>query len=215
MKDDIHGYIESLLTPREGLLAEMEQYAAEHRVPIMEPVGMDTLLSILKLQKPARLLEIGTAIGYSALRMAETVPGLRVTTLERDEDRFEKASQYISRSGNQDRIHILFGDALELAEKAAEEGPFDAIFIDAAKGQYRRFFELYAPMLKKGGVIYSDNVLFKGYMAGNAAPSKRIEKIAQKITDYNKWLMAHPEYDTSIVPSGDGIAISIKRSEEK
>jgi predicted O-methyltransferase YrrM len=215
MKDDIHGYIESLLMPREGLPGEMEQYAAEHHVPIMEPVGMDTLLSMLKLQNPARLLEIGTAIGYSALRMAEAVPGLRITTLERDEDRFEKANEYINRSGNQDRIHILFGDALELVEKAAENGPFDAIFIDAAKGQYRRFFELYAPMLKQGGVIYSDNVLFKGYAAGALAPSKRIGKMAQKITDYNEWLMAHPGYDTSIIPSGDGIAISIKRSEEK
>ncbi|MCP3762649.1 O-methyltransferase [Domibacillus sp. A3M-37] len=215
MKDDIHDYIESLLTPREGLLDEMEQYAAEHRVPIMEPVGIDTLLAVLKLQNPARLLEIGTAIGYSALRMTAAVPGLRVTTLERDEDRFEKANQYISRSGDQDRIHILFGDALELAEKAAEDGPFDAIFIDAAKGQYRRFFELYAPMLKQGGVIYSDNVLFKGYAAGVDAPTKRIEKMVQKITDYNQWLMAHPGYDTSIIPSGDGIAISIKRSEEK
>ncbi|WP_046178724.1 O-methyltransferase [Domibacillus tundrae] len=215
MKDDIHDYIESLLTPREGLLDEMEQYAAEHRVPIMEPVGIDTLLAVLKLQNPARLLEIGTAIGYSALRMTAAVPGLRVTTLERDEDRFEKANQYISRSGDQDRIHILFGDALELAEKAAEDGPFDAIFIDAAKGQYRRFFELYAPMLKQGGVIYSDNVLFKGYAAGVDAPTKRIEKMVRKITDYNQWLMAHPGYDTSIIPSGDGIAISIKRSEEK
>ncbi|WP_046173904.1 O-methyltransferase [Domibacillus indicus] len=215
MKDNIHGYIESLLTPREGLLAEMEQYAADHRVPIMEPVGMDTLLAMLKLQNPVRLLEIGTAIGYSALRMAEAVPQLHITTLERDEDRFEKAAQYISRSDSQDRIQLLLGDALELADKAAENGPFDAIFIDAAKGQYRRFFELYAPLLKTGGVIYSDNVLFKGYAAGTDAPTKRIEKIARKITGYNEWLTAHPGYDTSIIPSGDGIAVSIKRSEEK
>ncbi|WP_050180965.1 O-methyltransferase [Domibacillus robiginosus] len=215
MNDNIHGYIESLLQPRTGLLAEMEQYAAEHHVPIMEPVGMDTLLAAMKLQKPGRLLEIGTAIGYSALRMATAVPGLHITTLERDEERFDKATQYISQSGEQSRIRILLGDALELAEQAAEDGPFDAIFIDAAKGQYRRFFELYEPMLKPGGVIYSDNVLFKGYAAGIEAPSKRLEKMVQKITDYNEWLMAHPGYDTSIIPAGDGIAISIKRSEEK
>lgn len=215
MNDNIHGYIESLLQPRTGLLAEMERYAAENRVPIMEPVGMDTLLSVMKLQKPERLLEIGTAIGYSALRMAEAVPALHITTLERDEERFEKAIEYISQSGEQNRIRVLLGDALELAEQAAETGPFDAIFIDAAKGQYRRFFELYEPMLKPGGVIYSDNVLFKGYAAGVDAPSKRLEKMAQKITDYNEWLMAHPGYDTSIIPAGDGIAISIKRGEEK
>lgn len=215
MNDNIHGYIESLLQPRTGLLAEMERYAAEKRVPIMEPVGMDTLLALMKLQKPERLLEIGTAIGYSALRMAEAVTGLHITTLERDEERFEKAVEYISQSGEQNRIRILLGDALELAEQAAEAGPFDAIFIDAAKGQYRRFFELYEPMLKPGGVIYSDNVLFKGYAAGVDAPSKRLEKMAQKITNYNEWLMAHPGYNTSIIPAGDGIAISIKRGEEK
>lgn len=215
MNDNIHGYIESLLQPRTGLLAEMERYAAEKRVPIMEPVGMDTLLALMKLQKPERLLEIGTAIGYSALRMAEAVTGLHITTLERDKERFGKAVEYISQSGEQNRIRILLGDALELAEQAAEAGPFDAIFIDAAKGQYRRFFELYEPMLKPGGVIYSDNVLFKGYAAGVDAPSKRLEKMAQKITNYNEWLMAHPGYNTSIIPAGDGIAISIKRGEEK
>lgn len=215
MNDNIHGYIESLLQPRTGLLAKMERYAAENHVPIMEPVGMDTLLAAMKLQKPGRLLEIGTAIGYSALRMAEAVAGLHITTLERDEERFEKALEYISQAGEQNRIRVLLGDALELAEQAAEAGPFDAIFIDAAKGQYRRFFELYEPMLKPGGVIYSDNVLFKGYAAGADAPSKRLEKMARKITDYNEWLMAHPGYDTSIIPAGDGIAISIKRGEEK
>ncbi len=215
MKDNIHRYIEGLLPPREGLVVEMEQYAAEHQVPIMEPVGMDTLLSMLKLQKPERLLEIGTAIGYSALRMAEAVPHLQITTLERDEDRYKKALHYINQSKQQNRIRVLFGDALELEEKVSKDGPFDAIFIDAAKGQYRRFFELYAPMLKKGGVIYSDNVLFKGYAAGIDAPTKRLEKMVQKITNYNEWLMAHPDYDTAIIPSGDGIAVSIKRSEEK
>lgn len=215
MKDDIHRYIESLLPPRAELFAEMEQYALKHRVPIMEPVGMETLTAMLKLQKPVRMLEIGTAIGYSALRMADAVPGLRITTMERDSERYEQALQNIVRSNDQERIHVLFGDALELAEEAEQHGPFDAIFIDAAKGQYRRFFDLYAPMLAQNGVVYSDNVLFKGYAAGIETPSKRIEKMVQKITDYNEWLMTHPNFQTMILPSGDGIAISIKRSEEK
>ena len=166
MKDDIHRYIESLLPARVELFAEMEQYALEQRVPIMEPVGMETLIAMLKLQKPAHLLEIGTAIGYSALRMADAVPSLHVTTMERDSERHEQALKNIGRSNDRERIHVLFGDALELAEEARKYGPFDAIFIDAAKGQYRRFFDLYAPMLAPNGVIYSDNVLFKGYAAG-------------------------------------------------
>lgn len=215
MKDDIHRYIESLLPARVELFAEMEQYALEQRVPIMEPVGMETLIAMLKLQKPAHLLEIGTAIGYSALRMADAVPSLHVTTMERDSERHEQALKNIGRSNDRERIHVLFGDALELAEEARKYGPFDAIFIDAAKGQYRRFFDLYAPMLAPNGVIYSDNVLFKGYAAGIEAPSKRIEKMVQKITDYNEWLMTHPDFQTMILPSGDGIAVSIKRSEEK
>ncbi|OLN23436.1 SAM-dependent methyltransferase [Domibacillus antri] len=215
MKDDIHRYLESLLPERDELFAEMERYAHEHRVPIMEPVGMETLLTMLRLQKPSRILEIGTAIGYSALRMADAVPGVHITTLERDAERYEQALHYLNRSTDQDRVQILFGDALELGKEVEKNGPFDAIFIDAAKGQYRRFFDLYAPMLTTKGVIYSDNVLFKGYAAGIEAPSKRIGKMVQKITDYNEWLMTHSDFQTMILPSGDGIAVSIKRSGEK
>ncbi|OMP67601.1 O-methyltransferase [Domibacillus epiphyticus] len=215
MKDDIHRYIESLLPARNELFAEMEQYAMEYQVPIMEPVGMETLLTMLKLQKPVRILEIGTAIGYSALRIADAVPGVQIITMERDVERHAQAIHYIERSNYTDRVRVLLGDALELAEEAEKNGPYDAIFIDAAKGQYKRFFDLYAPMLTDDGVVYSDNVLFKGYAAGIEAPSKRIEKMVKKITDYNEWLMAHDHFQTIILPSGDGIAVSLKRSEEK
>ncbi|MBV6683920.1 O-methyltransferase [Bacillus sp. JRC01] len=189
----------------------MEAYAEENGVPIMELVGIEALLGMLRIQQPKRILEVGTAIGYSALRMAEALPNTTIVTLERDEERYEKAQEFLGRSSARDRVITLFGDALELQEDVKQHGPYDAVFIDAAKGQYRKFFDSYSEMLTPEGVVYSDNVLFKGLVAEEVVEQKRIRNMVKKLHDYNKWLMDHPEYDTSILPVGDGVAISKKR----
>jgi predicted O-methyltransferase YrrM len=215
MNEQVINYIESITKKRSPLLTEMEQYAKEHNVPIMELVGIEALLGILSIQQPSRILEIGTAIGYSALRMAETLPGSEITTIERDEERYGVAQVFLTRSEHDSRIHTLFGDALELQEEVEKNGPFDAIFIDAAKGQYQKFFDLYASMLSENGVVYSDNVLFKGLVAEEEIEQKRIRNMVKKLQKYNWWLMNHEEYETSILPVGDGIAISKRRGERK
>ncbi|KZN98749.1 O-methyltransferase [Pseudobacillus badius] len=211
MENRIDHYIESLIKTREPLFAEMEAFAREHRVPIMEPAGIEALLQIMRIQQPKRILEIGTAIGYSALRMAAALPDAEVVSIERDEQRYRQAMSYIGRSEYGSRVEVLFGDALELVDKAGEKGPYDAIFIDAAKGQYTKFFERYSACLTAEGTVYTDNVLFKGYVAGVPAESKRIINLVKKIQSYNEWLMNHPDFDTALFPVGDGLAVSRKR----
>jgi len=213
MNEQVIHYIESIVKERSPLLVEMEQYAEAHNVPIMELVGIEALLGMLRIQQPKRILEIGTAIGYSALRMAEALPHSTIVTLERDEERFDAAEGFLSRSDIGKRVVTLFGDALELGEEVEKHGPFDAIFIDAAKGQYLKFFELYSEMLSEEGVVYSDNVLFKGFVAQEEVEQKRIRNMVKKLKNYNEWLMNHGQFDTSILPVGDGIAISKKRGD--
>jgi predicted O-methyltransferase YrrM len=211
LDNPVNGYIESLIHERNPLLSEMEEFAHKENVPIMELAGIETLLQVLRIQKPVRILEIGTAIGYSALRMAEALPEAGVVTLERDEPRYNQALEFVARSSQKDQVTILFGDALELEKEVEEKGPYDAIFIDAAKGQYKKFFDLYTPFLSKQGVIYSDNVLFKGMVAEESVENKRIRQMVKKIKEYNDWLMNHSDYHTVIIPVGDGLAVSKRR----
>ena len=215
MNKNLDEYLQTLVPSRNALLSEMEEYARENGVPIMELTGMESMLQILKIQKPRKILEIGTAIGYSALRMAYTLPDASILTIERDEERIEKAHHFIDRADMNSRILIIKGDALETENFVSTEGPFDCIFIDAAKGQYKRFFEIYEKYLAQGGIIFSDNVLFKGMVAleEDEIESKRIKNLVKKIKGYNEWLVNKEGFETVILPVGDGLAISIKRGE--
>ncbi|WP_458412407.1 O-methyltransferase [Schinkia sp. CFF1] len=209
--NEVTAYIESLVPERDPLISEIEKYAKENGVPIMELVGMEALLQFLKLLQPKAILEIGTAIGYSAIRMAKALPTAHITTIERDKIRYEKAIENIDALHLQEQISVLFGDALETKDEVSKHAPFDCIFIDAAKGQYTRFFELYSPLLHQHGVIFSDNVLFRGLVAKAEIEEKRHRNLVEKIKGYNKWLMNHPDFETMILTVGDGIAISRKR----
>jgi predicted O-methyltransferase YrrM len=212
----IEQYLQSLIPERTGLLKEIEEYAIAEHVPIMEPEGIATLLQFLRIQRPEAILELGTAIGYSAIRMAEALPNARIVTIERIEKRIEEAKENFVKSGFSNRITLIESDALEAFEHVTEHGPFDLIFVDAAKGQYRRFFELYEPLLSKDGIIITDNVLFKGLVAENLADitPRRKRGLIKRIQNFNQWLLSHPNYDTVILPIGDGIAISKHRGEQ-
>ncbi|MGD7009807.1 O-methyltransferase [Metabacillus sp. 84] len=216
LEPTLHAYIESMIPERSGPIKDMESYAQEHGVPIMEAAGMEVLLQFLRIHSPLRILEIGTAIGYSAIRMASAVPKASIVSIERDQDRYDQALLRTKQSDLSSRIRIYFGDALEIHDQIRNEGPFDALFIDAAKGQYQRFFELYEPMLNNGGMIITDNILFKGLVAEEQdhIDNKRIRSLVKKIAGYNSWLMSHQGFDTCIIPVGDGIAVSIKRGEQ-
>ncbi|MBS4209017.1 O-methyltransferase [Bacillus sp. FJAT-50079] len=211
MNERINDYLEQLVPKRSDFFQELEQFAAEHRVPIMEPAGIEVLLQLLRIQQPKMILEIGTAIGYSALRIATALPNSKIVTIELDESRYEQAIANISRANMEGRITVLKGNALDLYEEVAQQGRFDAIFIDAAKGQYTKFFEMYCQLLTDRGCVYTDNVLFKGIVAHQQTENKRWLKIAEKIRTFNQWLMDHPDYETAIIPAGDGLAISTKK----
>jgi predicted O-methyltransferase YrrM len=215
LNEKLHSYIESLIPARNDLLLEMESYARRHNVPIMELAGIETMLQVLRIKKPKKILEIGTAIGYSALRMAFALPKTRIITIERDEDRFKLAEEFVQRSGLGDQISLIKGDALEVESDIQLHAPYDAVFIDAAKGQYKKFFEIYSKYLQEDGVILTDNVLFKGLVCEEEIESKRTRNLVKKIDEFNHWLMNNPQFSTTILPVGDGVAISLKRGEVK
>lgn len=204
-------YLNRLLPESEEWSEKLEEQAVKDDIPIMDPVSMQFVMQLVRLQKPKRILELGTAIGYSALQIAAASPESEIVTIERDELRFKQAQENIKALQMQDRIEILFGDALEMAHEVTEKSPFDLLLIDAAKGQYQRFFDLYHPLILKGGVILTDNVLFKGYVDNPNKQHPRFAKLGQKIRQYNDWLCGHSEYITSVVPIGDGVAISYKK----
>ncbi len=205
-------YLESLLSKSAPDVRQMERYAEENGVPIMEPLGIQFLMQMVRIKQPKRILEVGTAIGYSALRMLEACPGCRIVSIERDEVRYKEALENIKKFGAEEKVHIIFGDALEVKHQAENEGPFDLLFIDAAKGKYEEFFQLYSPLVTENGLIISDNVLFKGYVAAPEQASARMAKIAGKIRDFNQKLMDHPNFSTTIVPIGDGVALTVRNS---
>lgn len=212
MDEQLQNYLMSFKEKRPDWAVRLESLAAEERVPIMEPLGIDYVRQLIRIKKPKKILEIGAAIGYSALMMADAYPETKVFTVERDRQRYEQAVHHIETQNKQDQIKVFLGDALESTNEIGQYGPYDFLFIDAAKGQYRRFFDLYSNFLADEGVIVSDNVLFKGLVASQeTAVNKRLSSVAEKLNGYNEWLKEHPDYHTTIVPIGDGVAVSVKK----
>ncbi|WP_394119766.1 O-methyltransferase [Planococcus donghaensis] len=192
-------------------LGEMRTYAAKHHVPIMEDQGIRVLLDLLKQQQPERILEIGSAIGFSAIKMAEALPACTVDTVERDDSRYRKAVEFIAQSGLGNQIRIFHADALEL-ELASLKPQYDAIFIDAAKGQYERFFDKYEALLPKGGIIYCDNMAMHGLsdIPLSEVP-RRKRTMIRNLAAFKEHMLSHSGYDTELLSSGDGIMICRKR----
>ncbi len=205
-------YIESHIINRSPQLMEMEEFARNNHIPIMELVSIESFLQLLRLQNPDSILEIGSAIGYSAIRMATALPNTKITTIEKDENRAELARTYIEKNELTKRIQLLSGDALEIDLLSLASTKYQAIFIDAAKGQYQRFFDKYAPLVPSGGVIYCDNMLMRGFTEIELSDVPRRKRtMVRNLQSFTKWLMNHEEYITTFLPIGDGITISIKR----
>ena len=204
-------YTKSFIQPRSLLLMEMEQFAEENFVPIMQLPAIEILLQMLRIQNPAEILEIGSAIGYSAIRIAETLPLSKIVTIERDETRIEQAKQFLSRFAAKDNIELLEGDALEVDVRSIYPS-FDAVFIDAAKGQYKKFFEKYSPLVKKGGILYIDNMYMHGLSNLDMKDvPKRKRTMIRNLHQFAEWIIANPEYQSTFFPVGDGLLICIKR----
>ncbi len=208
----IEDFIRDLVPKRSELLSELEQQASKENIPIVKPEVAQLLSVLVKLHKPNRILEIGTAIGYSTIWLALGDQGqnndFQVVTIEKDDLRYKEALMNVEKAKLNSKIELISGDALEVIPTFKEK--FDFMFIDAAKGQYLNFFDLCYPLLNPGGLIVTDNVLFRG-MVVQEEVDKRYRTMVRKIRKYLETLTEHPELDTSIVPIGDGVAISKKR----
>lgn len=190
-------------------IKELKEYAIEENIPIMQDDGIEFLTNFIIKKQLKNILEIGTAIGYSAIMMAKTSGDIHITTIERDETRYMEALKNIKKFNLEDRITLIFNDALNVKL----EGEFDLIFIDAAKGKNKDFFEHFEANLSLDGYIITDNMDFHGYvtMKEEDIPSKNILGIVRKIKDYTYFLENHMLYKTTIYKIGDGIAVTERR----
>lgn len=204
-------YIHSLETPEEPIIEQIEQEAKETFVPIIRKETQSFLKVLLMMKKPVRVLEVGTAIGYSAILMSHYLPkDGRITTIEKYEKRIPIARENFSRAAVADRITLLEGDALDIM-KSLEE-PFDFIFMDAAKGQYIHYLPEAIRLLAPEGVLMSDNVLQDGdVIESRFAVERRNRTIHSRMREYLYELKHNERLQTSILPLGDGVALSIKK----
>lgn len=202
-------YIRKTIKRKSGLLAELEEYAEQYHVPIVQP-EVANLISVLgRMQKPSNILEIGTAIGYSAILMSEFLePGGRIDTIERYDRMIELARENIKKAALEDAINVIAGDATEVLQCLDRQ--YDMIFLDAAKGQYPEFLPECLRMLKKGGILVSDNVLYKGMTANDELVVRRKKTIVKRMRDYLNRICNDENLDTCIIPIGDGVAVSYR-----
>lgn len=206
-------YINSLDSGNGAFLDELERDAVAHEVPVIRQDMQGFLKVLLAIHKPQRILEVGTAVGFSALLMAEnTDPECKITTIEKYEKRIPQAKANFAKAGMEQRITLLEGDALEIMRTLA--GPYDMIFMDAAKGQYIHFLPETLRLLKTGGVLISDNVLQDGdIIESHYAVERRNRTIYKRMREY-LYVLKHTEgLLTSIVPVGDGAAVTVKQRE--
>ena len=205
----IEEYIRSLLPENNNNLQVMEKYAVDYHIPIVQPEVAQLLKLLLKMKKPKNILEVGTAIGYSSLIMAEATEGkTSITTIERRKDMIELAMENISKTSYKENIKILEGDAEEVLLTLDEK--YDFIFLDAAKGQYMDFFNKCIKYLNNGGIIVSDNVLYKGMVATDTLVIRRKKTIVKRLRAFLQYINEIEGYTSSIIPIGDGVAITYR-----
>ena len=191
-------------------MRELEEYAKINNIPIMQKDGILYLINYIKENNIKNILEIGSAIGYSSIMMASINSDIRITTIERDRDRYDLAVSNIKKYNLDKQINIIYGDAVD----TDITGMYDLIFIDAAKGKNIFFFEKYKNNLVKGGTIITDNLSFHGLVEdSDLVKTKNQKGIVNKIKDFISFLDNNDEFDTEYIPVGDKIAISKRRSD--
>ena len=208
-------FINSMDTENSEILETIEQEALAADVPIIRREMQSFLEVLLLMKKPMRVLEVGTAVGFSALLMSDYLPeGGHITTIENYEKRIPIARENFRRAGKEDKITLIEGDATEVL--AEMEGTFDFIFMDAAKGQYIHYLPNVLRLLSDGGCLVSDNVMQDGdIIESRFAVERRNRTIHSRMRDYLYELKHSNVLETSIIPLGDGVALSIKKKKEE
>ncbi|MGN0406364.1 MAG: O-methyltransferase [Bariatricus sp.] len=208
-------YLHSLEQENSRILEEIEQEALRDNVPIIRKEMQSFLKVLLAIKRPTRILEVGTAVGFSALLMSEYAPEeCTITTIENYEKRIPIARENFKRAGKEQKITLIEGDAMEVLSELS--GPYDFIFMDAAKGQYIAYLPEVLRILEPEGVLVSDNVLQDGnIIESRFAVERRDRTIHSRMREYLYTLKHHPDLETSIIPLGDGTAVSVKRNKER
>lgn len=211
VNDRITAYINSLEQGNGAVCDAIEEEALSSYVPIIRKETSALLKTLVALKQPKAILEVGTAVGYSALLMSRVMPeDCRITTIEKYEKRIPIAKDNFKRAGKEQCITLLEGDAEEILKTLS--GPYDFIFMDAAKGQYLHWLPMLLALLPKGGVLVSDNVLQDGdIIESRYAVERRNRTIHSRMREYLYTLTHMEEFETSVVPIGDGVTISVKR----
>ncbi len=207
----ISGYILSLDGGHGELCDRIAREARAAHVPVIRPETASFLKTVVAMQAPRRILEVGTAVGYSALLMAQMMPGdAHITTIELYRPRVSLAREHFREAGEERRITLIEGDAGRILPKLT--GPYDFIFMDAAKGQYIHWLSCIQELMSPGAVLFSDNVLRGGdILESRYAVKRRDRTIHARMREYLYMLTHMPEFQTSIIPIGDGTALSVKR----
>lgn len=189
-------------------ILEMEEYAKEYSVPIIEKDSIKFIMKFIKLNNIKSILEIGTAIGYSAILMASVDPEIEITTIERDEKRYMEAIKNVKKCNMDKKIEVVFQDANDVNLVGRT---YDLVFIDAAKSQNIKFFEKFCNYLNPNGVIITDNINFHGLVGNRTSDmSKNLNSLVSKIEDYKEFLKDNKEFTTKFYDIGDGLSISYR-----
>ena len=188
---------------------QLRTYARINNVPIIKRDSLVLIQGLLNIIYAKEMLEIGTAIGYSALSFVSAKKDLHVDTIERNELMYQEATKNVKMLNKQEQVNIIYGDALEVDNNNLKK--YDVIFIDAAKAQYQKFFDKYAPLLKDNGIILTDNIIFHGCVSDQENLSKNVRSMVKKIDMYNHYLNTLEDYTTYYIDSGDGLAVTMRK----
>ncbi len=205
----IEEYIRGILPANKGILREIEIYADKNHIPIVHKEVGVLLQIITKSVNVKKVLEIGTAIAYSTLLFSEAMgEDGYITTIERNEKMISLAKENIKKAGKTKNIQLIEGDATIVLKQLKDK--YDLIFLDGAKGHYKYFLDESMNLLNSGGIFVSDNILYKGMIATDKLVVRRKKTIVNRMREYLRYICNHPQLDTSIIPIGDGLAISYK-----
>lgn len=205
--DYITEYLHKLIPESGTELKKLEDYAEKNAVPIIHREVKALIEVLCLLKKPKKILEIGTAIGYSASVMAFSSPeDVKITSIEREPEMTELALENIKKLNLEEKIRVIEGDALEVLPLLSSK--YDLIFMDAAKGYYNEFFDSVITLLNDGGLLICDNVLYKGMTATDELVKRRQKTIVGRMREYLEMLCNHSKLTTSVIPIGDGVTVS-------
>lgn len=208
---ELEQYLGELLPEREELFKEMESQSLRETIPAVTPPVGNFLAFLVSTSQAFRILEIGTAIGYSTLWLAQGLEGRegQITTIDLNMDRAKRAIEYFKRAGIGEKVEVLFGDARKIVPTL--EGDFDFIFVDAAKGEYLDYLNLVLPRIAPGGMLVVDNVLFRGWVVPGSEFAPKYNRIINHLREFLTNLTRNPDFQTSVLPLGDGVSVSIRK----